>query len=152
MTMLITIVGRLQVEMKAQGIVDLGHDGGLQLTKGGPKSLDRDRMDLFGLGLRCDAQAAGLGRYQHLERKDSRRVAGQRHDRDHTSPKSFGGGIGSIVADHDGRTPLVGLATPDGVEIHESDLPAAHQVHPSVAAASHAARSPEPSQSSQAAA
>jgi hypothetical protein len=52
-------------------------------------------------------------------------------------PQAFRGGVGSIGADHDGWALFVGLASPDGVEIHQSHVPATRQVHPSVAAASH---------------
>lgn len=138
--------------MQAEGGIDLEHDLSRQKTEGRPESFDRDRSDLFGLGFRWDARTTGLRWDKDLEGKDSGRVAGEGNDRHNSSPNALGRGVGSVVADHNRWAALVGLVTPNRVEIDQSNFPATHYDTPSAVVSSHNSRSPERSHSSQAAA
>lgn len=138
--------------MEPQRLVDLGHDGGRHPAESGSESLDGDRTDLLSLSLGVDAKAGSARRHEDLKREDPRGAAGKWDHGDDSSSQALDGGVGAIVADHDGGPPFGGLAAPYGIEIHQANLSAVHQDRPSPAAISHRARSPEHSQSSQAAA
>jgi len=79
-------------------------------------------------------------------------VAGQRHHGDHAALQPLRDSIGPIVAHHDSRPLLVGLTASDRIEIDQPNFATAHQDNQSEAVVSHISRSPDRSQSSQAAA
>ena len=138
--------------MKTQSVVDLVHEGRLQLTEGRPQPLDRDGTDLFSLSLGGNTQTSTIRRHENLERENAGRVAGQRYHCDHAAAQPLSDCIGPIVADYDSRPLLVGLTATDGIQINQSNFTTTHQDNPSEAVVSHICRSPDRSQSSQAAA
>lgn len=138
--------------MKTQGVVDLGYERRLQLPEGRSQPLDRDGADLFSLSLGGNTQTSTIGGHQNLEREHASGVAGQGYHCDHAAAQPLGDSIGPIVADHDSRPLLVGLTASDRIQINQPNFTTAHQDNPSEAVVSHISRSPDRSQSSQAAA
>ena len=138
--------------MKTQGVVNLVHEGRPQLTHGRSQPLDRDGPYLFRLSLGGNTQTSVVGGYENLKRENTSGVAGQRDHCDHAAAEPLGDCIGPIVADDDSRPLLISLTAYHGVKIDQSNLTTSHQDNPSEAVVSHLSRSPDRSQSSQAAA
>ena len=142
----------LQIQMETKCVVDLGQQGCLQQPQRWPHPLDRDGTDLLGLGLGRHAQTNSVGGNQHLEWEYPRGVTGQGHHGDNAATQPLSDGISPIVAHHHRGTLLVGLIASDRIQVDQPNLSSAHQDNPSDAVVSHFSRSPDRSQSSQAAA
>ena len=138
--------------METKCVVDFGQQGCLQQTQRWPHPLDRDGTDLFGLRLGRHAQTDSVGGNQQLEREHPRGVTGQGYHGDHAATQPLSDGISPIVAHHHRGPLLAGLAASDRTQIDQPNLAATHQDNPSDAVVSHISRSPDRSQSSQAAA
>ena len=116
-------------------------------------TFDRNRPHLLGLRFGIARQPARGSREQDLEGIDLSHVRSDGHDRDDAAIEPKGRRVVSVVAHHDGRTPLVRFGAAGGLEVDQPDLATQHQRPgsiPSPATVSQAAASPSAAHSSQA--
>ena len=129
--------GRSECEMESECFVECGLQFGGDRSDMRAYALESDRSDLLRLGFRVGDQPGVVRRKQHLKGVDAVGVGCDGDHGDHSAPKTLSGVVGTVVADDDRGSLLVGLGIADWLEIDESDVATSHQDWPSPAVASH---------------
>ena len=113
--------------MEAQCVVDLQHQMGRDSADHRTNSLQRDRPDLFGLGLGVLVDARLIGGEEHLKGEDPRDVAGDGYHRDDSLTQTGCRRVGAVIAHEDRWPTFVGLTCECWVKVGQPDLTAQHQ-------------------------
>ena len=117
-----------KTEVQAEGITDLVHDAWRYSPYTGVKAFNRDRPNLFRLGLRVARQAARASGQPDLEWIDLAHVARDWHHGHDSALQCRYALVGAVVT-HDHRwSPVCCLSADGDAEIHHPDVAAAHRL------------------------